>query len=77
MKRGVSIILKSLNTDYKINCSLGECLTKKNFITDTFKFVHKLNKKVKGFNLDLDHLGTLVQYVKRRFKFDNSEVDLP
>ena len=45
----VLIILKSWNTDYTVVVSV-ECLTKKNFITDTFKFVCKLNKKVKGFN---------------------------
>ena len=39
------------------------------------KFVCKLNRKVKGFNLDLDDLGTFMQYVERRFKFDSSEVE--
>ena len=29
------------------NCFLIECLSEKNFLTDTFKFVCKFNRKVK------------------------------
>ena len=39
------------------NCSFGKCLSKKNFLTDTFEFVYQFNKKVKGYNLDFDDLG--------------------
>ena len=33
------------------------------------------NRKLKGRNLDFDDLGTLMQFVERLFKFDNSEVE--